>query len=162
MPFETSFDFSTAIRQASVNLDIKIIVVRGWGVVSSSIENEFIKVIDSAPYDKLFPKVDAVVFHGGIGTMSECLRAGTPFATFPVIYPMRDQHFWGKRAFELGCSTKPVALKKLTQETFIRHIGELLSARRYSDNCKRMAEVITLEDGLGKAIDFVESHVKPQ
>lgn len=161
MPFETSFDLETALRQTSAILDIKIVVVRGWGVVSSSIENESIKVIDSAPYDKLISKVDGVAFHGGVGTMAECLRAGTPFVTCPVIYPMGDQHFWGKRAFELGCSPKPVALKKLSQDILISQVREILSTQRYRDNCRRMAQLIAGEDGLRTAIEFVESNVEP-
>jgi|GEM_PF-7091304 len=33
-----------------------------------------IKVIEAAPYDKLFPLVKAVVHHGDIGTTAACLR----------------------------------------------------------------------------------------
>lgn len=160
MPFETSFELETTLQHICNNLDIKMIVVRGWGIVSSSIENESIKIIDSAPYDRLISKVDGVVFHGGIGTMAECLRAGTPFFTCPVIYPMGDQYFWGKRAFEIGCSPKPVALKKLSQEILISKVREILSVKAYRDTCKKMAEPLSREDGLGTAIEFVESHVK--
>lgn len=159
MPFETSFDFESALCEMSALLDVKIIVVRGWGFVSSSLENESIKIIDSAPYDKLISKVDGVVFHGGIGTMAECLRAGTPFVTCPVIYPMGDQHFWGKRAFELGCSPRPVALKNVTKDILISLVREILSTNRYCDNTRRMAEYIAAEDGLGSAVEFVESKI---
>ncbi len=43
----------------------------------------------SAPYDKLFPLVKAVVHHSGIGTTAQCLKAGIPFLVCPVLHPMR-------------------------------------------------------------------------
>lgn len=161
MPFETSFDLKESLRKISEELNLNIIIVKGWGFVSTpSIDSDSIKVIDSAPYDKLIPLVDAVVFHGGIGTMAECLRAGTPFLACPVIYPMGDQHFWGQRAFMLGCAPKPVPLKKLSKDILLKQVSELLSIRSYKINCRRMSEILVREDGLTNAVNFVESNFK--
>ena len=163
MPFETSFDLKESLQTISEQLNIKIVVVKGWGFVSSpSIDSDSIKVIDSAPYDKLIPLVDAVVFHGGIGTMAECLRAGTPFFACPVIYPMGDQHFWGQRAFMLGCSPKPVPLKKLSKNILINKVSELLSMARYKENCRRMSKLLAQENGLTNAVNFVKSKIQPK
>jgi len=57
-------------------------------------ESDSLKFIETAPFDKLIPKVSEVVFHGGIGIIAECLRAGVPFSGCPVIYPMGEQYFW--------------------------------------------------------------------
>lgn len=40
-----------------------------------------LKVIDTAPYDRLVTLVKAIIHHGGIGTITACLKAGKPFLT---------------------------------------------------------------------------------
>ena len=118
-----------------------------------------LRCIVSAPFDQLIPKVSAVVFHGGIGTMAECLRAGVPFLACPVIYPMGDQYFWGKRAHELGCSPLPIPLKKLTEESLVRKVSELLSSEVYKNNSRQIANQLKAEDGLRNTIRIVESQI---
>ena len=138
MPFETRFDLQQTLQTLSKKLNVNVLVVKGWGFenVSSYNESDSVKFIETAPFDKLIPKVSAVVFHGGIGTMAECLRAGVPFLACPVIYPMGDQYFWGKRAYELGCSPLPIPLKKLTEESLVRNVSELLTSELYKNNAR--------------------------
>lgn len=69
-------------------------------------------MIQTAPFDRLFPRVDAVVHHGGIGTLNSRLRAGVPSLSCPVIYPMGDQHFWGNHAYTAGCGVEPDSTEK--------------------------------------------------
>jgi sterol 3beta-glucosyltransferase len=160
MPFETMFDLQQTLQTLSRKLNVNVLVVKGWGFenVSSYLESDSVKIISSAPFDKLFPKVSAVVFHGGIGTMAECLRAGVPFLACPVIHPMGDQYFWGKRAHDIGCSPLPIPLKKLTEESLIHNVSELLNAERYKRNCRRQADQLKAEHGLTNTIRIVESH----
>ena len=49
--------------------------------------------IEGAPHDWLFPRMAAVVHHGGAGTTAEGLRAGKPTAVFPSNFGNRL--FWG-------------------------------------------------------------------
>ena len=160
MPFETRFDLQTSLQTLSKKLGVSVLVVKGWGFenVSSYNESNSVKFIEAAPFDKLIAKVSAVVFHGGIGTMAECLRAGVPFLTCPVIYPMGDQHFWGKRAHELGCSPSPIPLKKLTEENLIQKVSELLTSDFYKNNSVRIASRLASENGVKNTIRIVESH----
>ncbi|GBG24283.1 Sterol 3-beta-glucosyltransferase [Hondaea fermentalgiana] len=64
-----------------------------------------------APFSKLFPQVDCVIAHGGLGTTGEILRAGKPSLTTGVL--IMDQRFWGRRVFELGCGPAPVHVQDL-------------------------------------------------
>ena len=159
MPFETRFDLQQTLQTLSKKLNVNVLIVKGWGFenVRSYNESDSVKFIETAPFDKLIPKVSAVVFHGGIGTMAECLRAGVPFLPCPVIYPMGDQYFWGKRAYELGCSPLPIPLKKLTEESLIQKVSELLTSEFYKNNSARIASQLMSENGVKNTIRIVES-----
>ena len=55
--------------------------------------------IGDVSHDLLFPRVAAVVHHGGAGTTAAAARAGIP----QVITPMfSDQFYWGRRVADLG------------------------------------------------------------
>lgn len=157
MPFETKFDLQKAILALTEILDVNVLAVKGWGFEKISIsDTKSIKIVDSVPYDKVFPKVHAVVHHGGIGTLAECLRAGVPSLSCPVIYPMGDQHFWGKQAKMVGCSPAPIPLKKLTQNKLVDSVRQLLTSERFKINCQKLSNQLATEDGLNNAISVVE------
>jgi sterol 3beta-glucosyltransferase len=115
MPFTSKLDLTEVIKSIVDKVNTRVIVIKGWGLSDTktieSLSN--VLVIDSAPYDKLFPKVKAIVNHGGIGTIAACLLAGKPFLTCPVLYPMGDQYFWGLIGYDKGVSPKPIPVKKV-------------------------------------------------
>src|SRR5262245_37042790 len=73
-------------------------------------------------YDVLFPRVAAVVHHGGAGTTATAARAGVP----QVITPMfGDQFYWAGRIadLELGATT---AFSAMTEESLTDALLEAL------------------------------------
>ena len=159
MPFESKIDLCKALDQMTSELKVRLIIVKGWGLTKTEEfeGNPDIKLISSAPYDKLFPYVRAVIHHGGIGTIAECLRAGKPFATFPVLYPLGDQHFWGTVAFRKGVGLKPIPLRKATATTLIQVARELLANKKLHAVSELMKEKLQLEDGTAKAVTLIEN-----
>lgn len=158
MPFESKMDLPAALSKLSNELKTRIIVVKGWGIDDKTdlSGNQNIKVISSAPFGKLLPLVKAAVHHGGAGTTFECIRAGIPFWICPILYPIGDQQFWGKLAYQKGIAIKPVPLKKMTESLFIKKVGQLLNSQELYVNSKILAESISCEDGIGNAIIEIE------
>jgi len=117
---------------------------------------QHIKVISSAPYEKLFPLVKAVVHHGGVGTTAECIKAGIPFLICPILYPIGDQQFWGQLAYKKGIAIKPVPLRKLTEKILIDKVRELLKTEHLYSNSRQLAGKITKEDGVTNAVQLIE------
>jgi sterol 3beta-glucosyltransferase len=158
MPFESKLDLPKALERMTKLLKIRIVVVKGWGLTGAATltQNVNIKVVDSAPYDKLMPHVKAVVHHGGIGTVAECLRAGKPFLSCPVLYPLGDQHFWGTVAYKQKLALKPMPLKKMTEDKLINAVNDLLRNEELYVNCKLLRERIKYENGVAQAIELTE------
>ncbi|HLY75709.1 MAG TPA: glycosyltransferase [Planctomycetota bacterium] len=107
---------------------------------------------DYAPYSLLFPRAEAVVCSGGIGTVGQCLRAGVPFVVVPF---GNDQPDNAARCLCLGVS-RTLPKKRYRRELARETIGGLLddpTARRKSRNA---AEVVSGEDGVQGACDAIE------
>ena len=71
---------------------------------------------------------------------------------------MGDQHFWGQQAHKLGCSPKPVPLRKMTGRVLHHAVYELLNSDRLSENALELSNKLALEKGLENAIDVVEAN----
>ncbi len=162
MPFESKIDLYKSLDQLTKELAVRLIVIKGWGLNNADEfqNNTSIKVIGSAPYEKLFPHVKAIIHHGGIGTIAACIKAGKPFATCPVLYPLGDQHFWGTVAFKKGIGLRPLPLKKFDTTTLIEAAKELLKNNKLHTVSGLMMEKIQLENGTEHATDLVESFYK--
>jgi sterol 3beta-glucosyltransferase len=160
MPVDRNFNLPQLITQVTKRLNTRFIIVQGWGFDDLSIlsENPDIMIIRSAPYDKLMPLVKAVIHHGGIGTIAACLKAGKPFLTCPILYPLGDQHFWGTVAYKKGVGLKPLPLKRLTLEKFLNAVKVLQSDHQIYINSEEMMKRIQDEDGVGNAIRLIEKY----
>ena len=158
MPFESKMNLYKSLDQLTKELDVRLIVIKGWGLSSAEefTSNTNIKVVSSAPYEKLFPHVKAIIHHGGIGTIAACIKAGKPFATCPVLYPLGDQHFWGTVAFTKGIGLKPLPLKNIDTTILTQAAKELLRNGKLHTMSRLMMEKIKLENGTDNAADLVE------
>jgi UDP:flavonoid glycosyltransferase YjiC (YdhE family) len=85
-----------------------------------------VHVVSSAPYRWLFPRMAAVVHHGGGGTVTEALLAGVPNVAVPL---GADQPFYGRRLHELGVGPAPLPRRALTADRLAALLLELTSER---------------------------------
>ncbi len=152
MPFRAE-ENTRVLREAMALWGGRAVVARGWGGINPEDLPTSVFAFDSAPHDKLFKHVAAVVHHGGAGTTAAGLHAGKP--TF-VVPQTVDQPFWGRRVFELGCGPAPVRLRRLTPESLADSLHDLTNSRIFAANAKRIAKELADEDGTGTAADHIE------
>ncbi|MBA3872520.1 MAG: glycosyltransferase family 1 protein [Anaerolineae bacterium] len=129
------------------------IIASGWGGLKPSQLPDTVYAISSIPHSWLFPRMAAVVHHGGAGTTSAGLRAGIPSIIIPF---MGDQPFWGKRVADLGVGTNPIPRKKLTSENLAAAISDAVSNTTMQQKAARLGQNIRDEDGIGKAVSLIE------
>jgi sterol 3beta-glucosyltransferase len=137
-----------AIRRAGV----RAVLLSGWGGLASLPDTDDVFCAEALPHDWLFPRVTAVVHHGGAGTTGAGLTAGVPAIVIPFA---ADQPFWAARVAALGCGPGPIPRKKLTQENLA---AALVSATTHAAMSARSAELgslIRAERGVEMAVDHI-------
>ena len=162
MPYKSSTDINKFVKGLTDNLDLKILIVRGWGLKNTQInQNEKVMAVDSAPFDLLFPRADFVVHHGGAGTTAIALKAGIPQMILPVLHPFGDQYFWGRQLEKKGVGVATIPLKKLTVQDLIKNVKKLIS-EELATNAKHLKRSIDKENGLLKVKAILEKHYSQQ
>jgi rhamnosyltransferase subunit B len=106
-----------------------------------------------APYSLLFPKCEAVVCSGGIGTVGQALRAGTPF----VIVPHgNDQPDNAVRVGKLGVA-RPLDRRHYRRDRAVEEIRALLADPQARPRAAEISRRIAAEDGVTAACDAIEA-----
>lgn len=152
MPSVERTQVPRAVLDALARTGQRAIVASGWGGLGELHATDAIHVLDSVPHAWLFPKVAAVVHHGGSGTTHEGLRWGRSSVICPVF---ADQPFFGRLVAELGAGPSPIPHKKLTGARLATAIEQALS-----DGVRARAEeigtAIRQEAGVANAVDLIE------
>ncbi len=130
----------------------RAVILTGWAGLGAEDVPENIHILKYAPHSWLFPKMAAVVHHGGAGTTASGFRAGVPTI---IVSHTADQPYWGRRAKALGVGTDSLPRKKLTAEKLAAAITEATTNRAMQAKAAALGEKIAAEDGLGEAVKFV-------
>jgi sterol 3beta-glucosyltransferase len=145
-------DRGTMVLDAVRTTGARVIVARGWGGLEAE-RAEGILVVDEVPHELLFPRVSAVVHHGGSGTTAAGLRAGRPTLICPVL---GDQPFWGERVHALGAGPEPLPLKEMRADLLAERLIDLVGNSSYVERAAAIGEQIRHEDGTGTAVQILE------
>lgn len=137
--------------------EVRGIVATGWGGLNPEPLPDSIFKIDNAPHDWLFPRVSAVVHHGGAGTTAAGLCSGRPSVIVPFF---GDQPFWGRLVHSLGAGTKPISRKKLTADQLAAAIKDAISNPDLLNRAGEIGKKIRQEDGIGNTIAVIEKIMK--
>lgn len=132
------------------------ILATGWGGIDADALPQSVFMIDQVPHDWLFPRVAAVVHHGGAGSTAAGLRAGKPTLICPFF---ADQPFWGETVHALGAGPEPIGQKKVTAENLAQAFVQLTNDAKMRAAAEAVGENLRDEDGVGKAVAFIEQAV---
>jgi len=128
--------------EAARALGLRSILSQGWaGLMPSDMgvntQNDCLSIED-VDHAKLFPRMAAIVHHGGAGTTTAAARAGTPQVIVPHNY---DQFYWAHRVQQLGMGTSGPLRDDITVENVAQALREALRpemAKRALEVASRM------------------------
>jgi vancomycin aglycone glucosyltransferase len=144
-------DLARVMIESARAVGRRAILSRGWAELSLPDDVSDCLAISEVNQQALFPRVAAVVHHGGAGTTTAATRAGAPQVAVPQMY---DQHYFAARVNELGVGVAHApgaataesltnALERALQADVleraralggtIRNGGAMIAARRISD-----------------------------
>jgi sterol 3beta-glucosyltransferase len=132
------------------------ILATGWGGLTGASRSKDIFVLEAVPHDWLFPKVAAIVHHGGAGTTGAALRAGKPQIICPFV---GDQFFWGRRVAHLGSSPLPIPQIKLTAEKLADAIKYAITNKNVQQRASSIGAAIRAENGVERAVKLISVKV---
>ena len=132
------------------------LLLTGWGGLRPELVPDNLFVVDSAPHNWLFPRMAAIVHHGGAGTTAEALRAGVPTVIIPFAF---DQSFWGARVKALGVGPDPIFQKNLTADRLAQAIKIAVTDREMKQRANSCGKVIRAEDGIGNAVKITRKYL---
>lgn len=112
----------------------------------------------SVPHNWLFPRCGVCVHHGGVGTVTACLLAGTPSVVTPVY---TDQFYWAHRIAEMGVGLQGPALASATPALIADCVRKCLAdlatgGGQMAAKVAAAGQLVQAEDGVGRAADYVE------
>jgi sterol 3beta-glucosyltransferase len=109
--------------------------------------------LDQAPHDWLFPRMAAIVHHGGSGTTGAALAAGKPQVVCPFV---ADQPFWAARAHAACVAPEPQPQRRLTAHGLAAAIRRAVTDRTMARAAAETGERIRTEGGVHRAVKLVE------
>ncbi len=140
------------ITDALRGAGVRGVVASGWAGFDC-IDIDDVITVPAVPHEWLFPRMTAVVHHGGAGTLAQGFRAGVPCVICPFF---GDQPGWADRSFALGVGAQPVPRRKLSAERLAHSIRSAVNDQSLRHNAKALAQVLRKEDGVALAATEIE------
>jgi hypothetical protein len=145
--------FVRAVQQSQT----RAVLLSGWAGIGEKPLPPNILRLQAAPHEWLYPRMQAVVHHGGAGTTAASLRAGIPTIVVPHL---ADQSFWGKCVESLGVGPRAIPREKLTAAALAVAIRTALSDMDMQRRAADLGARIRAEDGIGNAVALVDGYLQ--
>lgn len=148
-PRRTAARLLEAVRVAGA----RALVSRGWAGLDHHAAPEGVLFIGPEPHGKLFPRVAAVMHHGGSGTTHTAMRAGVPQIVMPHLL---DQYYWAFHVRRLGIGLELRERFSLDAQAIAAALRRCLDDAALRERARRQGEAMR-RDGLERAVEAIEA-----
>lgn len=144
--------YTSMLEQVRDTSGHRLIISKGWADLPV-IDTHDLLFVDEMPFEFLFPRLAAVIYHGGTGTMATISRAGIPQAAFPF---MGDQFDNRKQIVKLGLGPDSCDFKKITAGAISSAITECVSDSKYRKNAEEISKRLQNVNGIELTVQLLE------
>jgi UDP:flavonoid glycosyltransferase YjiC (YdhE family) len=106
-------------------------------------DTDLVHFVSGIPYDWIFPKMYAVVHHGGSGTTHLALKYGCASMIVPHII---DQFVWSRLISDLGVGPRGLPIHKLTRQRLRPKLLDLFQNPTYKAEAQQISKRMGKED----------------
>lgn len=148
-------DAGNLIAEAIRLARVRAVVVTGWGgIETGEPASDQVLVLKDAPFDWLFPRMAAVVHHGGVGTIGAAMAAGRPQVVCPIVY---EQPFYARRMHAAGVAGAPIPRLHLTPQNLAEAIRRAVTDRSLAKRAGELGQQVRAERGAETAVKVLET-----
>jgi vancomycin aglycone glucosyltransferase len=143
--------------EASQRAGCRLILSRGWAGLGAGRLPGHCLAVGSVSHTRLFPRMAAIVHHGGAGTTAAAARSGKPQLVIPHL---ADQFHFGAQVHSLGIGPRPLRRMHLTAgnfSAFSARIHELLDDEAMRERARALGLRITARPPLRHASRLLTS-----
>ncbi len=130
----------------------RALVSEGWAGLGAGPLPEHVLTVGPVPHGALFPRVAAVVHHGGAGTTQTAARAGVPQVLVPHIL---DQFYFAHRVERLGLGPPAVRRRDLDAERLAGLLAETVENELVAERARELGETLRARDPVTATADAV-------
>jgi len=113
-----------------------------------------IHFVHNVAHGPLFPRVAAVMHHGGAGTTHSVLAAGKPAV---IVAFMAEQTAWGRQLVRAGAGGGVFRYTKVAPERVAAALGATMSSAPLRAGAERLAEAMRQDGGVETAATHLEA-----
>ncbi|TQL49488.1 glycosyltransferase [Ornithinicoccus hortensis] len=128
----------------------------GWTGLATGDLPDTVALVGDVPHEWLFPRMSAVVHHGGAGTTAAAVRAGVPQLVVPHVV---DQPYWGRRVAQLGIGPEPIKRHELDARRLAAGIERMITDPSVRTLAADLGAIVRREDGVATAVAMVRNYL---
>lgn len=145
---------STAlVLEAARQAKTRLVIGAGWGGLDSSMSGDGVLAVGDVDYQRLFPRMAAVVHHGGAGTAGTAFASGRPQVVCPFV---ADQPFWARLAHHHGVAPAPQPQRHLTAAGLAAAITTASKDPDMARAAQELGHRVRAEDGVSAAVTMLQ------
>ena len=152
MPIKDQSRTVAIIAEATRLAGQRAVIGKFWQKSSEFSNRKDIFFIKKYPHLKLFPRMAAVIHHGGAGTTASAAISGVPQIIVPHLL---DQYYWGHQIHQSKLGPTPIWRSRLTSKKLAGAIHECLSNESIRHKARRTANIIKKQDSIEITVDAI-------
>jgi vancomycin aglycone glucosyltransferase len=115
----------------------RALISRGWAGLGDGPLPDGVMAIDPVSHASLFPRLAAVVHHGGAGTTHAAARAGVPQIVIPHVL---DQFYFARRVMALGVGPRALPRRGLRVDSLVATLRATLDNEFVAERARDLGE----------------------